>query len=379
MAWNEPGKGQDPWKSGNGEQGPPDLDEVVRNLQRRLSGMFGGGKGSGTSGSFAGLGLILMAIFVAWLGTGIYKIDEAERGVIMQFGKYSEITMPGLRWHLPWPIEKVEKVNVSKIRSFPNKTVMLTADENIVDIDLTVQYRAADANAYLFNVRDPDQTLNDVSESAIREVVGKSGMDFVLGEGRTEIAQRTRTLIQETLDQYGTGIEVTSVNVRDAQPPEQVQAAVEDAIKAREDKERFRLEAQAYANDILPRARGQAVRRIEEAEAYKQQVVADAQGEADRFLKLLAEYQKAPQVTRQRLYLQTVEAVLKDANKVIVDVPDGNSLMYLPLDKLIEQGKLMPSIREYRPGGEITSSPSRTEVGSTTRDRRDLRSREDRG
>lgn len=374
MAWNESGKDKDPWKGSNGEQGPPDLDEVVRNLQQKVRGMFGGGGG----GSFAGLGLIVVVLILGWLATGIYKIDEAERGVIMRFGQFTETTMPGLRWHLPWPVESVEKVNVSKIRSFPNKSQMLTADENIVDVDLTVQYRAADANAYLFNVRDPDQTLKDVSESAIREVVGKSGMDFVLGEGRSEIAQRTRTLIQETLDQYGTGIEVTSVNVRDAQPPEQVQAAVEDAIKAREDKERFRLEAEAYANDILPRARGEAVRRLEEAEGYKQQVVADAQGETARFLALLEEYVKAPQVTRQRLYLQTVEAVLKDANKVIVDVPEGNSLMYLPLDKLVEQGKLMPSIRDYRPSGDVAGG-SRNDTSSGTRPRDNLRSREDRG
>lgn len=374
MAWNEPGKGQDPWKGGNGEQGPPDLDEVVRNLQRRISSMFGGGGGGS---SLAGLGLIAIALVVAWLGTGIYKIDEAERGVILRFGKFSETTLPGLRWHLPWPIESVEKVNVSKINSFPNKSLMLTADENIVDVDLTVQWRAADANAYLFNVRDPDQTLNDVAESAIREVVGKSGMDFVLGEGRTEIAQRTRSLLQETLDLYGTGIEVTSVNVRDAQPPEQVQAAVEDAIKAREDKERFGLEAQAYANDILPRARGQAVRRLEEAEAYKEQVVADAQGEADRFLKLLAEYEKAPQVTRQRLYLETIESVLDGASKVIVDVPEGNNLMYLPLDKLMQQGAAIPGMIEYRNSSD-SGSGSRTENTGSSRDRSSARTRGDR-
>lgn len=373
MAWNESGKGKDPWKGSNGEQGPPDLDEVVRNLQRKLTGMFGGG-----GGSFASLGLVAIILVLGWLATGVYKIDEAERGVIMRFGEFTETTMPGLRWHLPWPVESVEKVNVSKIRSFPNKSLMLTADENIVDVDLTVQYRAADANAYLFNVRDPEQTLKDVAESAIREVVGKSGMDFVLGEGRSEIAQRTRKLIQETLDQYGTGIEVTSVNVRDAQPPEQVQAAVEDAIKAREDKERFRLEAEAYSNDILPRARGEAVRRLEEAEGYKEQVVADAQGETARFLALLTEYEKAPQVTRQRLYLQTIEAVLKDANKVIIDVQNGNSLMYLPLDKLIEQGKLMPSIRDYRPSGDVVGG-GRNETSSGTRPRDNLRSREDRG
>ena len=373
MAWNESGKGQDPWKGGDGEQRPPDLDEVVRNLQRKLGSIFGGG-----GGNVVGLGLIAIVLILGWLATGVYKIDEAERGVIMRFGQFTETTMPGLRWHLPWPIESVDKVNVSKIRSFPNKSLMLTADENIVDVDLTVQYRAADANSYLFNVRDPDQTLKDVSESAIREVVGKSGMDFVLGEGRSEIAQRTRTLIQETLDQYGTGLEVTSVNVRDAQPPEQVQAAVEDAIKAREDKERFRLEAQAYANDILPRARGEAVRRLEEAEGYRQQVVADAQGETARFLALLTEYEKAPQVTRQRLYLQTLEGVLKDSNKVIIDVEGGNSLMYLPLDKLTEQGRLLPSVRDYRPSGDAVSG-GRSESSSGSRPRDNLRSREDRG
>ncbi len=375
MAWNEPGKGQDPWKGGNGDQGPPDLDEVVRNLQRKLSGLFGGG-----GGSMAGIGVIALILAVGWLATGIYKVDEAESGVILQFGRYSETTSSGLRWHLPWPIERVEKVNVSQIRSFPSKTLMLTADENIVDIDLTVQYRAADAKSYLFNVRDPDQTLNDVSESAIREVVGKSGMDFVLGEGRAEIAQRTRALIQETLDQYGTGIEVTSVNVRDAQPPEQVQEAVEDAIKAREDKERLRLEAEAYANDILPRARGQAVRQIQDAEAFRERVEADALGEAARFLKLLEEYEKAPQVTRQRLYLDTIEAVLRNSSKVIVDVPDGSSLMYLPLDKLMEKGGVIPQSRDFRPSLENEAGASgRSGSDAGVRDRTSLRTREDRG
>jgi len=240
--------------------------------------------------------------------------------------------MPGLHWRVPWPIESVETVGVSQIDRVDYKTQMLTSDENIVAIEMTVQYRRADAKSYLFNVRDPDQTVMDVSESAIREVVGKSDAENVLQEGRREISVRTRELLQATLDDYGTGIEVTSVNLVDATPPSQVQAAVDDATKAREDKERFVLEAEAYINDIIPRARGAAQRRIEESIAYKEQIIADAEGQTARFLQLLAEYEKAPEVTRERLFLETMEHVFRGSNKVILDADSGNNLLYLPID-----------------------------------------------
>jgi len=336
MAWNEPGKDKNPWNKGN-EQGPPDLDELMRNLQKRANSWFGKGGGSGgksPSSSPRGLGIILLGLLGLWALTGFYKIDAQERGVVLRFGEYNRTAMPGLHWRAPWPIETVETVGVSQIDRVDYKTQMLTSDENIVAIEMTVQYRRADAKSYLFNVRDPDQTVMDVSESAIREVVGKSDAENVLQEGRREISVRTRELLQATLDDYGTGIEVTSVNLVDATPPSQVQAAVDDATKAREDKERFVLEAEAYINDIIPRARGAAQRRIEESIAYKEQVTADAEGQTARFLQLLAEYEKAPEVTRERLYLETMEHVFRGSNKVILDADSGNNLLYLPIDKL---------------------------------------------
>ena len=256
---------------------------------------------------------------IGWLLTGLYRVDDAERGVVLRFGKYTSTTLPGLRWHLPWPLERVELVNVNEISPFNKQTRMLTADENIVDVDLVVQYQKADPVKYLFNVRDPDGTISDVSESAIREIIGKSKMDFALGEGRAEIALRTEELIQQTLDEYSTGIRVTKVNLQDVNFPDQVDAAVQDAIKAREDRERLSFEAQAYANDVVPKARGEAARRQADAEAYKARVTADAQGEAARFEALLKEYELAPAVTRERLYIEAVEEVLSRSNKVLLD------------------------------------------------------------
>lgn len=344
MAWNEPGKGGNPWNSGGRKEGPPDLDKVVRDLQKKISGIFGGrGSGSGGSGGSggaiagAGIGLVAAAGAVLWALSGFYQVDEAERGVVLQFGSFHEITLPGLHWHIPYPIQRVEKVNVAQVGSFTHSTRMLTADENIVSVDLRVQFRRADARAFLFNVRAPEETLGEVTETAIREVVGKSTLDFVLTEGRADVAVRTREIIQATLDSYGAGIEITSVNLEDSNFPSQVEAAVQDAIKAREDRERLALEAEAYANDVVPRARGNAARLIEGAEAYREQVIAEADGEGDRFLALLAEYQRAPEVTRQRLYYETIEQVLGGANKVILDAKGSGTLLYLPIEELMKR------------------------------------------
>ena len=345
MAWNESGNGKNPWDRDGRQDGPPDLDKVIRDWQRKLSAMLGGKKGGGDSSSGAGgsgdgkapiIGLLVL-LLVGWALTGLYQVDDAERGIVQRFGAYTETTMPGLRWHLPWPIERVDRVNISEIKPFPQTTSMLTSDENIVIVDMVVQYRKADPIAYLFGVVDPEGTLGDASESAIREVIGKSDMDYILGEGRVPISEDTRKVIQNALDEYGAGIEVTKVNLRDVNFPAQVDAAVQDAIKAREDKERLKFEAESYANDILPRARGTAVRRVEDAEAYRGRVVANAQGEAARFSSLLSEYEKAPEVTRERLYIEAIEQVYNNSSKVLLDAEGSGNLLYLPVDKLIEQ------------------------------------------
>jgi len=346
MAWNESGNNKNPWNSGGGDKGPPDLDQVVRDLQRRFAGIFGkrGGDGSGggsrgalSSGGGIGPGLLVAAVFVVWLLTGFYTINDSERGVVLQFGQYRTTTLPGLHWRVPWPVQTVEKVNVSQVDRFPLQMRMLTADETLVQVDLAVQYRRTDPVAFLFNVRNPEETLADITESAIREVVGKNELDFILTEGRAEIAQRTQQVIQSTLNAYGTGIEVTQVNLQEANFPAQVQSAVQDAIKAREDFERLQLEAQAYANDIVPRARGAAARQLQAAQAYRDRVIAGADGEGDRFIKLLEAYEMAPAVTRQRLYIETMEYVLGRASKVIIDSDGTGNLLYLPMDKLMER------------------------------------------
>jgi len=374
MAWNEKGGGN-PWNSG-GDQGPPDLDKVVRDLQRKLGRMFGGkgGGGSESSSSGAGMGVLIAIAVIIWSLSGIYKVDEAERGVITQFGRYHSTTLPGLHWHIPFPIQQVEKVNVAAVERYKHSTRMLTADENIVVVDTVVQYRREKPENYLFNVRDPEDTLSEVSESAIREIVGTSNLDFVLTEGRAEIAQRTKDLIQDTLDAYGTGIRVTSVNLQDANFPTQVQAAVQDAIKAREDRDRLALEAQSYANDILPRARGNAARQIQDAEAYQARVVNDAQGEAARFEALLKEYEDAPTVVRERLYLETMEQVLGSTNKVLLDAEGSGNLLYLPIDKLTGSGG---SVLRDMSSPPTSSTSERQSAGDKPerRTRDDLRSR----
>jgi membrane protease subunit HflK len=292
-------------------------------------------------GGSAGLVTIIVVILLGWLATGFYIIDEGDRGVVLRFGEFQTVTTPGLHWHIPFPIESMERVQIDQIRSSQHRGTMLTQDENIVDIDISVQYRIKSAEDYVFNVRMPDVpnqpagTLYQTLESAVREAVGKSQMDFVLSEGRAEIAQATRELMQQILDDYKTGLEVTTVNLEQAQPPEAVQGAFADAIKAREDEVRFRNEAEAYANSKIPEARGQAARVMEEATAYRDRAIARAEGEADRFSQLLSEYEKAPAVTRERLYLETVESVFANSNKVVVDVEGGNNLLYLPLDRLM--------------------------------------------
>ena len=338
MAWDDQGNGKSPWDPNKGQV--PDLDQIVEEWQKRFNRLFGvKTSGSGKRRKKPPVLLIGLMILFIWVLSGLYQIDDSERGVELRFGAYSQTTMPGLKWHFPWPIETVEVVNVNVVNRFKQQTTMLTSDENIVVVDLVVQYRRSNAVDYLFNVRDAEATLGEVSEGAIREVAGKSNLDFILTEGRTETALLTQELIQETLDSYGTGIVVTKVNLQDANFPLQVEAAVQDAIKAREDEVRIAFEAEAYANDVVPKARGEAAKMILEAEAYREMVVADAEGEAARFDKLLVEYKKAPKVTRERLYIEAIETVYGNSNKVLLDSEASGNLMYLPLDKLIEHGK----------------------------------------
>ncbi|MGM0554229.1 MAG: FtsH protease activity modulator HflK [Pseudomonadota bacterium] len=352
MPWNEPGNNnRDPWSGGGGGQRgggggnqPPDLEEMMRKLSRQLSGIFGGGSGSGGSGFGSGgmgrgaqalVSLGLIVALVVWLASGFHIISEGERGVVLRFGAFQQVSSPGPGWHLPYPIERIEIENVDNVRTIQHRALMLTGDENIIDVDIAVQYRILDLVDYLFNVRHPDTTVNQVMESAIRERVGKSDLDFILGEGRGEIAQSSRVVMQENLDSYGAGLIVTAVSMQQAQPPEPVQESFADAIRAREDEVRFRNEAEAYANGVIPRARGGAARIIEEAEGYRDQVIARAEGDASRFDQLLTEYRQAPGVTRDRLYLEAVETVLEGSNKMVLDIGSSNNLMMLPLDQLL--------------------------------------------
>jgi modulator of FtsH protease HflK len=314
-------------------------------LQKRLRGLFGGGgpgaPGGGATGGGAraiGVGSILLAVAAIWiLFASFYLNGAAERSVITRFGKYVKTTSGGFNMRLPWPIDRRTVINVTEFQSFQDRTRMLTQDEALVDIDLAVQYRRADPVKFAFSVREPQDTLGEVSESAIREVIGQSKLDFVLEAGRQEISAKTKDLVQRTITAYNTGIEVISVNLQGVSVPEQVAPAQKDAIKAREDKERATLSAETYANDIVPKARGAAVSVVEGARAYRSRVIADADGETARFLALAAEYQRAPAVTRERLYLETMEQVLGSASKVLVDVEGTGNMIYLPIDKLLEQ------------------------------------------
>ena len=359
MAFNDQGNGKSPWDSNKGQ--PPDLDQIVDEWQKRFNQLFGGKSGGGRvrKGPPSSL-LVLMGLFL-WLLTGLYQVDDSERGVVLRFGEYTQTTTPGLKWHIPWPVESVEIVNVNVVNRFKQQTTMLTSDENIIVVDLVVQYRKTNPTDYLFNVRDAEETLSEVSEGAIREVAGKTNLDFILTEGRSEIAVLTQDLIQSTLDEYGTGISITKVNLQDANFPLQVEDAVQDAIKAREDKERFAFEAEAYANDIVPKARGEAARMVQEAEAYKSKVIADSEGDADRFNKLLVEYQLAPKVTRDRLYIEAIESVYSNSNKVLMDSDGSGNLIYLPIDKLLEQNKRDQTASSPMPNSSSNNSSQQSQ------------------
>lgn len=340
MPWNQPGgdNNKDPWGGGNkNRQGPPDIDEILKKITGKLSGIGGGG-GAGKAGSAGLLGLLVLGLII-WVASGFYIVNEGERALVLRFGEFKSVTEPGPNWHLPTPIEKVELVDVDQVQSFQMRSTMLTQDENIVDIELAAQYRIKNAEDYIFQVRSPVETLHRAVQSALREAVGKQKMDFVLNEGRPQIASVTKELTQNMLDTYRSGMLITTVNLQQSQPPEQVQDAFNDAIKAREDNVRFVNEAETYSNGIIPQARGEAARVTEQAAAYQEQVVAESQGDASRFSQLRKEYEKAPEVTRKRMYLETVETVFSNTSKVIVDSKGGNSMMYLPLDKLISSGQ----------------------------------------
>jgi membrane protease subunit HflK len=339
MAWNEPGGGnnsRDPW--GGGNQGPPDLDEALKKLQQKLGGVFGrsgGGSGGGGGGGIPASLFFVVAggALLIWALMGFYQVDEQERAVILRFGKYHATANPGLQWNPPL-IDEVIRVNTTKVRAASFREIMLTQDENIVEVRMSVQYVIDNVNDFVLEVREPENSLQHAAQSALRHVVGGMTMDLVLTEGRAQIAQEVRERLQNYLNAYTTGIRVSTVNVDDSKPPTQVQAAFDDVIKAREDEERVKNEAQSYANGIVPEARGKAQREIEEANAYRERVIANAEGETDRFNDLLAAYRTAPEVTRERLYLDAVQNVMTNTSKVMVDVEGGNNMMYLPLDKL---------------------------------------------
>ena len=340
MPWNEPGKDKDPWGN-RGNDGPPDLDELLKNVKDKFGGIFGGGSGkipklpTGSGNLFGIAGFIVIALLFVWALTGIYIVDEGWRGVETRFGARTKVTQSGPHWHIPWPIEDVEQINVSAIRTTRSDSIMLTGDENIVLMSLEVQYNVKNAQDFAFEVRDPDLTLRQVAETAIRTVVGNNDFDSIITEGRAIIGSETKEIMQQILDSYSTGLNVLTVNMGEAQPPEEVQDAFEDAIKAREDEQRIINEANAYRNDIVPKARGDGEGLLEQALAYRTRVVKSAQGETSRFNQLLAEYQLAPEVTRERLYIDTIESVMSASPKVMIDIENGNNLMFLPLDQLM--------------------------------------------
>ncbi|HBZ94029.1 MULTISPECIES: FtsH protease activity modulator HflK [unclassified Pseudomonas] len=388
MAWNEPGgnsNNQDPWggRKGGGRQGPPDLDEAFRKLQESLNGLFGGkkrgGDDSGRSGGGGGFGLLFVGLgllAVVWLYSAIYVVDEQEQAVVLRFGKYHETVGPGLNIYFP-PIDRKFQENVTRERAYSKQGAMLTEDENIIEVPLTVQYRVSNLQDFVLNVDQPEVSLQHATDSAVRHVVGSTEMDQVLTEGRELMASEVRERLQRFLDNYRTGITITQVNIQSAAAPREVQEAFDDVIRAREDEQREKNQAESYANGVIPEARGQAQRLLEEANGYRDEVIARAQGEADRFTKLVAEYRKAPEVTRERLYLDTMQEMMSNTSKVLVTGDKGqNNLLYLPLDKMIDSR------------GGSSSSGSANSSNTTTRDpavpvsgdlsQRNLRTREGR-
>jgi membrane protease subunit HflK len=396
MALNDPnwgrGGSRGPQGPSGGNQGPPDLDELWRSFNRRLSDLFGRGRGGG--GDFGGppelpsarrLGggaiVLIVLVLVVWAASGFFIVVEGQRGVVLTFGKFSSETLPGLSWRAPWPIQSHEIVNISQVRTLEigyrnnvrtkvlKESLMLTDDENIVDLQFAVQYILNDPKAYLFNTRGPDDTAMQVAETAMREIIGKSKMDAILYESREEIAQKARILMQEIHDRYGTGILMSAVSIQAAQPPEQVQAAFDDAVKAGQDRERLKNEGQAYANDVIPRARGAAARLEEEAAGYRQRVIANAQGDASRFEQVLAEYSKAPAVTRERIYIETMQQVLGSTSKIMMDYRGGGNLLYLPLDQLMQRAGIEPGgAASGVPSGAQVDAPPATEGSPRSRD-----------
>jgi len=377
MAWNEPGgdgKQRDPW---GGDDGPPDLDEAFRKFREKLGGAFGGGGGSGEAPFNAGvIGLLALIAASIWFYFGVHIIDEQERAVVLRFGRFHEILDPGFNWN-PAFVDTVTPVNVTKERQYISRGLMLTQDENIVELPITVQYNIGDVKSFVLNVREPEFSLRQATDSALRHVVGSTKLDQVLSEGRGRIGDDVQVKLQSYLDSYGTGVQIVKVNIQEAKPPAEVKAAFDDVIKAKEDEERLKNEASAYANGIVPEARGRAQRMLEEAAAYAGRVVAEAEGEAQRFEKLLTEYDKAPEVTRERLYLDAVERVLSGTSKVLVDVPGGNNLMYLPLDRLMRQTEapVAPTPRAGVPNAdqvadEVLNRLRRDTASSRSRERR---------
>jgi membrane protease subunit HflK len=369
MAWNDSGNGENPWKKGG--DAPNDLDRIVKNWQRKLSGILGGGGSGRPSGGSSGGFVLAILLLIAWTMTGLYRVDEAERGIVQRFGAYTETTMPGLHWHLPFPLEAVDVVNVTAVNNFPFRTEMLTADEQYVFIQMVVQYRRSDPVKYSFEVDDPESTLKDVTEGALREVVGTSSLEVLVTEQRDQIAPRTQQILQNTLDGYQAGFTITSISLEKLDYPQSVQAAVDDTQKARNDSDRYVLEADKYAKDIIPKARGAAARIMQDAEAYHDRVIADAEGEASRFEAILAEYKRAPQVTRQRLYLQAVEEVYANSQKIIIDSSSTGNLIYLPLDKLVRgDGRVDVDNENARLGENPAASQELQSSDDPNRDRR---------
>ena len=393
MSLNDPQWGK---RGNNNSGGPPDLDEIWRNVNRRMGDLLGRRNGGGDTGggpprrglAIGGAGLILALVLLVWLASGFYIVDEGRRGVVTRFGKYTETTQPGPRWHLPFPVEAVDIVDFKQVRTVEigyrnspsnrnaKEATMLTEDENIIDIQFAVQYDLVSAEAFVFNNRKPEEMVKFVAEAAIREVVGRSKMDFALYEGREQIATQTRELMQKQMDLYRTGVNIQKVTLQSVQPPEKVQAAFDDAVKAQQDRVRLVNEGQAYANDVVPRARGLASRLLEEANGYNTEVTQRAEGDASRFRSILTEYSKAPGVTRDRLYLDMMQSVLGNSSKVIVDQKGSGNLLYLPLDKLMQQGGTPAPDVPQPPRPATSPTPEPTPQADPQRSRDGLRSRE---
>jgi modulator of FtsH protease HflK len=397
MSLNDPnwgrGGSRGPQGPGGGNQGPPDLDELWRSFNRRLNDLFGKRRRGGNGGDEpppqsgravgGGAGVLIALVLAVWLASGFYIVVEGTRGVVLTFGKFSQETASGLRWRLPWPLQSHEIVNLAQVRTLEvgyrnnvrtkvlKESLMLTDDENIVDLQFAVQYTVKDARDFVFNVRRPDESAMQIAETAMREVIGKSKMDGILYESRDDIAIRARQLMQQIHDRYSTGIAVSTVTLQAAQPPEQVQAAFDDAVKAGQDLQRQKNEGEAYANDVIPRARGTASRLKQEADGYRQRVIASAEGDASRFRQVLAEYAKAPAVTRERIYIETMQQVFTSTSKVMMDYRGAGNLLYLPLDKILQQSGA-PA------GGEAQAAPRAAEPAAESgpRSRETLRGRE---